>query len=90
MFTSSGSWTIPGGLEPQKGQLVEAMGADLLIGVMTASPPTEANPTGATDSTMLVIVDKRVSDELAPAPARTTRRHAATSRLPLPPLLASQ
>ena len=47
------------------------MGTDLLIGVMTASPPTEANPTGATDSTMLVIVDKRVSDELAPAPARS-------------------
>ena len=65
------SWPVPAGLEPRKGRLVENCSADLLIGVMTSAPPTVADPAGVTDSTLLVIVDKRVSDALAPAPART-------------------
>ena len=44
---------------------------DLLVGVMTTAPPTVAYPFGVADSTLLMILDKRVSDELAPAPART-------------------
>jgi hypothetical protein len=68
---SDGSWAVPGGLEPKRGQLVEVMSADLLIGVMTTAPPTVADPAGVAYSALLVIVDKRVSDELAPAPART-------------------
>ncbi len=71
VFSSSGTWTVPGGLQPQRGQLVEAMDSDLLVGVMTTAPPTTTEPAGIVDSTLLVIVDKRVSDELAPAPART-------------------
>lgn len=71
VFSSKGSWGVPGGLEPKKGLLVEAMSADLLVGVMTTAPPTVAAPAGVINSTLLVIVDKRLSDELAPAAART-------------------
>lgn len=81
----STGWGVPGGeqalhdpygnilptskgsvLAPKAGALIEAMGEDLLVGVMTT-----AGPLAAASSILLVVVDKRVSDGLAPAAART-------------------